>query len=158
MTAADDLVRAVEAAAPRLLAMDDEATAQRSAPGKWSPREILGHLIDSASNNHQRFVRAQWQDDLVFQGYDQDAWVSAQRYQDAAWRDLVTLWRAFNLHLAHVMRNVPAEVRQQPRVRHNLDRVAFVPVPADQPATLEYFMEDYVGHLQHHLRQIAADA
>jgi hypothetical protein len=158
MTAADDLVRAVEAAAPRLLAMDDEATAQRSAPGKWSPREILGHLIDSASNNHQRFVRAQWQDNLVFQGYDQDAWVSAQRYQDAAWRDLVTLWRAFNLHLAHVMRNVPAEVRQQPRVRHNLDRVAFVPVPADQPATLEYFMEDYVGHLQHHLRQIAADA
>ena len=158
MTAADDLVRAVETAAPRLLAMDNEATAQPPAPGKWSPREILGHLIDSASNNHQRFVRAQWQDDLVFQGYDQDAWVSAQRYQDAAWRDLVTLWRAFNLHLAHVMRTVPADVRQQPRVRHNLDQVAFVPVPADQPATLEYFMEDYVRHLQHHLRQIAADA
>jgi len=158
MTAADDLVRAVETAAPRLLAMDDGATAQRPAPGKWSPREILGHLIDSASNNHQRFVCAQWQDDLVFQGYDQDAWVSAQRYQDAAWRDLVTLWRAFNLHLAHVMRTVPAEVRQHPRVRHNLDRVAFVPVPADQPATLEYFMQDYVRHLQHHLRQIATDA
>ena len=157
MSASEDLVRAVEVAAPRLLAMDDQASATRPAEGKWSPREIVGHLIDSASNNHQRFVRAQWQDDLVFPGYDQDAWVATQRYQDAAWTDLVALWRSFNLHLARVMDAVPADVRQQLRARHNLDRIAFETVPQDRPATLEYFMTDYVRHLKHHLRQMRID-
>jgi hypothetical protein len=149
-----ELREIVERATPALLALDDLTTVRRPAPGKWSPREILGHLIDSAANNHQRFVRAQFQDDLVFPGYDQDAWVAAQRYHETAWPDLVTLWRAYNLHVARVMAAVPEEARLRPRARHNLDRIAWVAVPADQPATLDYFMRDYVGHLRHHLRQI----
>jgi uncharacterized damage-inducible protein DinB len=148
------LLHAVDAARPWLLAADDEWTARRPGTGRWSPREILGHLIDSASNNHQRFVRARWQDDLVFTGYDPDAWVVAQQYQDAAWPELVTLWAGYNRHLARVMASTPTAVRQVPRASHNLDRMALHPAPADQPATLEYFMDDYVRHLEHHLRQI----
>jgi hypothetical protein len=145
---------AIEKSTPLLERMTDESTSRRPAPGKWSPREIVGHLIDSASNNHQRFVRAQFQEDLIFPGYAQDAWVSAQRYQEAPWDELLTLWRSFNLHIARVMELASAEARLRPRVRHNLDELAWKPVPRDKPATLEYFMEDYVNHLQHHLDQI----
>ncbi len=148
------LVDAVDNARPWLEAQDDDRTAQRPGPGKWSPREILGHLIDSASNNHQRIVRARRQQDLVFTGYEQDGWVEAQQYQDAPWQELVTLWASYNRHLARVMAAVPASLRRTPHTNHNLDRLAMRPVPAGEPATLEYFMDDYVRHLEHHLRQI----
>ena len=139
---------------PALLATDDAATARRPAPGKWSPREIIGHLIDSASNNHQRFVRMRDRDDLVVEGYEQDAWVSAQRYQDAPWQELVLLWTTYNRHLARLMAAIPAADRDRPRQVHNLHLRAFRAVPADRAATLGYFMNDYVDHLEHHLMQI----
>ena len=149
-----DLIAIVESTVPRLQAIDSARAAVRPAPGKWSPQEIIGHLIDSASNNHQRFVRAQFQDDLVFTGYAQDDWVAVQQYQQARWTDLIALWANFNRHLAHVMRATPEPVRTKRHTRHSLDRHAFRAVPADAPATLDYFMRDYVEHLEHHLRQI----
>jgi DinB family protein len=149
-----ELVDIVDRVTPRLLDISDEGSARRPAPGKWSPREIVGHLVDSASNNHQRFVRAQWQDDLVVQGYAQDGWVAAQRYQDAPWTEIVMLWAHFNRHLARVMEAVPDEIRLRPRHRHNLHQMAWQPVLETEPATLDYFMRDYVGHLKHHVRQI----
>lgn len=149
----DELQRAVERAVPELLAIGDEASARRPAEGKWSPREIIGHLIDSASNNHQRFVRGQLQDDLVFAGYAQNAWVDLQHYQQAPWSELVALWRGFNLHLVRVMRAVPDEVRLRPHRRHSLDQIGFA-IAASEPARLDDLMRDYVGHLRHHLRQI----
>ena len=130
-----DLIDIVASTVPRLEAIDPVRAAARPAPGKWSPQEIIGHLIDSASNNHQRFVRAQFQDDLVFSGYAQDDWVAVQQYQQARWTDLIALWAGFNRHLAHVMRAMPESVRTKPHARHSLDRHAFRPVPADSPAT-----------------------
>ena len=143
----------VEEAAPRLRTLGD-ASAAKPARGGWSPREIIGHLVDSASNNHQRFVRARVQDDLVFPGYKQDLWVQAGAYQDAPWNDLVELWRTFNLQIARVMAATPDELRLRERLEHNLDRIGFEPVPQGQPATLDHLMRDYVAHLEHHLRQI----
>jgi hypothetical protein len=151
---ADELRSAVELCAPLLLALSDADSARRPAPGKWSPREVIGHLIDSASHNHQRFVRAQLQDDLVFTGYDQDVWVGAQQYHEAPWAELVTLWRTYNLHLARVMAATPLSARTRPRARHNLDEIAWRPVAREESTTLDYFMGDYVDHLNHHLRQI----
>jgi hypothetical protein len=152
-----DLERAVLQATPRLLAVSEENSGRRPAPGKWSPREIIGHLVDSASNNHQRFVRAQLQEDLVFPGYAQDAWVATQRYQDAPWDELVTLWRTFNLHLVRVMTAVPDDVRLKPRPRHTLHEIGFKISP-DAPARLDDLMSDYVVHLNHHLHQILGPA
>ena len=140
--------------APRLLRLDDEAASARPRPGGWSPKEIVGHLIDSASNNHQRFVRAQFQESLSFPGYDQDAWVAVQRHQDAPWPELVELWRLFNLQIARVMVAASDTERSRLRAEHNLDRIAWRTVPASEPVTLDYFMADYVGHLEHHLAQI----
>ena len=154
MSAAARLRDAVERATPRLLALSDAAAGTPPTPGKWSPKEVIGHLIDSASNNHGRFVRAQFIDDLVFSGYEQERWLGMQRYADAPWSDLVALWRGFNLHIARVMDNTPDDIAHAPRAKHNLDAIAFRTVPRDQPATLEYFMADYVDHLEHHLAQI----
>ena len=153
-----DLREAVASVTPRLLALSEAEASRPPAPGKWSPKEVIGHLIDSASNNHQRFVRARFTEDLVFPGYQQEEWVEAQRYAGAPWVELVGLWSNFNLHLARVIEATPAEVRQKPRVRHNLHELAWKAVPQDQPATLEYFMRDYVDHLRHHIAQVVPPA
>lgn len=126
----------------------------KSSTGEWSRREILGHLIDSAANNHQRFVRAQFKDDLVFPGYEQEQWVSSQKYNDAPWPDLIELWRAYNLHLVHVVSHIPEDVLTRQRDKHSLDQIAFNSVDQSAPATLEYLIRDYFDHLKHHLDQI----
>src|ERR1051326_6042478 len=127
---------------------------QESAPGDWAPIEILGHLIDSAANNHQRFVRAQFTDDLVYPGYEQNEWVSSQKYEDESWPELIQLWSSYNLHLHHVASVIPASILTKPRATHNLDQIAFKPVDKSEATTLEYFIRDYVDHLRHHLDQI----
>ncbi len=155
---AEELRAALDHAAPRLRAMSPDDAARRPANGGWSPKEILGHLVDSASNNHQRFVRAQFTTDLVAPGYEQDGWVRVQSYQSADWASLIFLWEHFNRHLAHLMDAMDAHVRMQPRHPHNLHEIASNGVPPEQPVTLDYFMRDYVFHLRHHLRQMGVDA
>jgi hypothetical protein len=144
----------VDRHAQRMLAISDSDAALRPAPGKWSRKEIVGHLIDSAVNNQARFVRALLQDDLVFPGYDQDAWVRTQRYQERDWKELVGAWRAYNHQIAEIMRVAPADERDRPRARHNLQEIGFEPLPPGTPATLGFLMRDYIAHLKHHLRQI----
>lgn len=153
----NELRETVERATPLLLALSDEESARPLASGKWSPREVVGHLIDSASNNHQRFVRAQFQDDLAFPRYAQDDWVRVQSYNTAPWLELVTLWQTFNLQLARVMQAVPEELRLRERTKHNLHEIGWQTVPADRPATLDYLMSDYVAHLKNHLQQILGE-
>src|SRR6187431_1026620 len=118
---------AIARSTPALLAMSDRQNLARPGEGKWSPREVIGHLVDSASNNHQRFVRAQLQDDLMFPGYDQTEWVRLQRYAESPWSDLVALWAGFNRHIAQVMAAAPDDQLTRPRQRHNLHELAWVP-------------------------------
>ena len=150
----EDFVRTVEEASARLLSIPEAESGARRAGGEWSAKETLGHLIDSASNNHQRFVRAQLKEDLVFQGYAQDDWVRAQGYQEEPWPLLVNLWKFYNLHLAHVCRAAPERERLRARREHNLHEIGWAPVSREEPATLEHLMRDYVVHLKNHLRQI----
>lgn len=149
----DRFRQTIEDASLRLKEISAEQSSH-SSPGDWSCKEILGHLIDSATNNHQRFVRAQFSEDLVFPGYEQEQWVSAQKYNEASWPSLIEFWRAYNLHLLHVVSVIPRQVLTQPRTKHSLDRIAFNTVDPTTPATLEYLIRDYLDHLQHHLDQI----
>ena len=138
------LLHAVAAARPRLLALTEAEAAAHPTPGKWSPKEIIGHLIDSAANNHQRFVRAQQGDtELSAYRYAQEFWVKSQDYQAADWNNLVALWYAYNTHLAHIVARIRPEFLDTP-----------LSVWGDEPVTLRYVAEDYVRHLQHHLGQI----
>lgn len=148
------LQTAVDDAVPRLTSVGAVLSAQSPAPGKWSPREIIGHLIDSAQNNHGRFVRAQLSPDLIFPGYEQDDWVRVQGYGERDWAELIALWAAYNRHLVHVIKRVSPDAADRPRRAHNLDEIATHSVSPDTPATLAYFMADYLMHLEHHLRQV----
>ena len=142
----------------RLREMSPAESRQKSSLAEWSPIEILGHLIDSAANNHQRFVRAQFTDDLVFPGYEQEQWVSSQKYADESWTDVIQLWSSYNLHIHHLASVIPEPILTKPRASHNLDQIAFKVVDKSEAATLEYLIRDYVDHLRHHLNQIFTGA
>lgn len=126
----------------------------RTENKRWSRKEILGHLIDSASNNHQRFVRAQLTTGLFFPGYEQVEWVIVQNYENENWLTMVDLWKNFNLHLIHVVKEIPDEILKRERKVHNLDQIAFKSVPSSEAVTLDYFVNDYFDHLKHHIKQI----
>jgi DinB superfamily len=139
---ANDLLLAVESAA-RLRQIDEAAAVAPRAPGKWSRKQVLGHLIDSAANNHQRFVRLQLAPRVDLPGYDGDAWVRVQSYQDRPWPEIIQLWQSYNTQLAALVRTVNAKALQH--VWHT---------PDGKDLTLEFLMRDYVAHLRHHLDQI----
>ena len=149
-----DFRATVLSATGRLRTISPEQSAHKSAPDKWSIKDVLGHLIDSAANNHQRFVRAQFTDDLVFPGYEQENWVNAQKYNDESWSDMIQLWSSYNLHLLHVISAIPEATLTRARIRHNLDQIALHPIDKNDPTTLDYFVRDYLVHMKHHLDQI----
>lgn len=150
----EDFKETIDSAAPRLRQIREAQSEQPRAEEHWSAKQIIGHLIDSAANNHARFVVAQIKDDLVFSGYDQNSWVQIQHYQQAPWSQLVDLWRAYNLHLLFVMAATPADKLNHRCTQHSLQTIAFETVKESEPATLGYLMKDYVVHLKHHLGQI----
>lgn len=150
----DDFRQTIEAASTELCQIPSDRSATPRAAGKWSPKEIIGHLIDSASNNHQRFVRAQFTDDLVFAGYEQEGWVRVQNYQGEDWAELVQLWKLYNQHILHLMSRVPEETRIKLRYKHNLQQIASDSLSENDPVTLDWFMRDYVDHMKKHLKQI----
>jgi len=140
---ADDLRQAVDAAKAKLAALDVKAVTHRPAADRWTIVEVIGHLIDSAANNHQRFVRGQFVEELVFPKYEQNEWVAAQCYNDCDWPALVELWHRYNHHLAHVIEHVKP---------NSLGRRCII--GPYTPVTLGFLIEDYVVHLKHHLGKI----
>ncbi len=132
----------VEAARVQLRAIDDETAGAMPAPGKWSKKEILGHLVDSASNNQQRLVRGQSVERLDFPPYDQTAWVRAHGYGQRPWADLRELWLLMNKEMVEVLRRTPQAAAG------NIVNLG------DKEVTLAFIAEDYVRHLVHHLEQI----
>jgi hypothetical protein len=143
---ANDLRVTVEQVLPRLAAMSEGGVSVQRSPGAWSAKEIIGHLIDSACNNQQKFVRAMAGSGSSFPGYEQDHWVDSQKYNDEKWGDLIALWRAYNIHLAYVIARVEPDL-----LSNSIDILGI------GPQTLEFLMRDYVVHLKHHLRQILPD-
>ena len=142
---ADELRAEIGRVEGPLRAMGEAEASASRGPGRWVAKEILGHLIDSAVNNHQRFVWALLVSPLEMPDYDQEAWVAVQRYRERLWAELVELWVALNLHLAVVMEDVPAERLQTP-----------CRIGDGEPTTLEWWMRHYLQHVKHHLEQIGA--
>ena len=141
-TTASRLLAELDAAEPALRRIDETLASGSRGEGKWSRKEVLGHLVDSAANNHQRFVRGQAGEPLDRTGYAQEHWVRAQGWGERSWADVVALWSAYNRHLAHVIARIPEE-RAGTRVR-----------VGDQDWTLGDIARDYVAHLRHHLDQV----
>lgn len=123
--------------------MDNADWTQSRGDGRWTRLQILGHLIDSAINNHQRIVRALTQDAVEFPGYDQNAMVEVQQYGAGPSQLLIGLWESLNFALARIVAITPVSKLTVP-----------IKVGGNAPVTLEFLIEDYVRHMQHHLRQI----
>lgn len=140
---ADELERVVKDSRDWLSQLDADAVKHKPAADRWSIAEVMGHLIDSACNNHQRFVRAQTTGKLVFPKYDQNDWASIGRYHARDWPGLFELWYQYNLQLAHLIRWIPAHKLNTP-----------CEITGYEPCTLEFLVTDYLDHLNHHLRKI----
>lgn len=142
-TTSEKIHEIIVATKPELLKIPPEVASKKRGPDTWSKKEILGHLIDSASNNHQRFVRAAQNIAGDFPTYDQNRWVEVQRYNEANWSGLVELFSQYNLHLCRVIDSLPLEALNNP-----------CNIGKENPVTLEFVIEDYLRHLRHHVEQI----
>jgi hypothetical protein len=126
-----------------LKTLSDETAAAKPNADQWSVKELLGHLLDSASNNHQRIVRLQIFDAMEFPFYQQEDFVRVNHYQNQSWEALVDFWKLYNLHLVHLVENLDES---------KLDNIWIT--PDNEKLTLGHIIEDYLRHLRHHLAQI----
>ena len=130
-------------AKPELLKISPGIAGKKENPNKWSKKEILGHLIDSASNNHQRFVRGAQNIAGNFPVYNQDLWIEIQHYNDMNWSDIVEHFYQYNLHISKLIEVLPDNV---------LDNACNI--GKENPVTLKFVIEDYLRHLKHHIEKI----
>jgi nitroreductase len=141
------LLRAILNTAPnRLAAIPSDQAGEKLSPGQWSRKEELGHLIDSAANNHQRIARAQLEESPAMPGYDGDAWVKLHGYQTREWQSLIELWREGNGQLLAAAEAAAAEA--WPRT---------LTIGGSDPLTLRFVFDDYVEHMMGHLEHIGID-
>ncbi|PWT99437.1 MAG: metal-dependent hydrolase [Bacteroidetes bacterium] len=143
-----DLENIIEEVPARFRKLSDEHILRRPAPGKWSKKEILGHLVDSALNNLKRFTEIPFlPQPYIVQSYNQVELVKANHYQEIPLDQLINVWQALNRQIVFVVKNIPAEKLVYP-VNPQYDN--------NEMKTLEWIIMDYVAHLHHHLRQIFA--
>jgi len=140
-----ELLRVVNSAEGILRRVSAEESKAAILAGGWSRRQVMGHLIDSASNNHQRFVRASLADSLEFPAYEPNGWARVQAAEEADWILLVALWANYNRYLAHVIARLPPAKLE-----------VIIRVGQNEPVTLKFLAEDYLRHMVHHLGQIGA--
>ena len=137
------LEQAIDRELVHLRTISERDASHLPAPGKWSAKEELGHLIDSATNNHVRFVRASLEPNFRGPGYQQEGWVSTHGYHEMPWADVIDFWTRYNQFLARLIRRIPED---------RMLRLCIV--GESQPVTLQFLIEDYTLHMQHHLDHI----
>lgn len=132
---------------PILESIPENILSERRNAQNRTIKQLLGHLVDSASNNHQRMVRLQYTAHLVFPDYtqDNDRWIAIQDYQSADWHDLIQLWKYYNFHIIRVIRSVDPATLDNEWTDFEGNRV-----------TLHQMIEGYTGHLNLHLNEIKA--
>jgi hypothetical protein len=136
----DRLIAVLRGAMPWLLTISEAEASVAEREGKWSGKQVIGHLIDSAVNNLGRIVRMQIEDGLSLQGYEQMAWVRLQHYAEREWSQVLGLWFALNEQVAWMIRNIEKVC------------LANMGVVEGETVTLGFLIEDYVAHMEHHLR------
>ena len=150
----DILIQVTSLASEAIDSMSDTEMDLKPNPDKWSKKEILGHLIDSAYNNHGRFLAAQIQEDLVFSGYDQVYWVKQNNYQERDKEEILITWEIVNNHLTYMIQSIPKALMDRKTSQHNFDKICMNPVKEGDSSSLQYLVWDYIFHLEHHLSQI----
>jgi|SRR5215470_13343625 len=140
---AQDFMAGCEAIRHSLLQVSEEVADRPWRAGGWTRKQVLGHMIDSAANNHQRFVRAALDGSYTGPFYAQEGWVTSHGYGEMDWSTLLRWWQTYHEILEAVVQRIPDE---------KLD--ATCRIGDDGPVTLRFLIEDYIAHQQHHLAQI----
>lgn len=151
------LEKILTSAEAKIKAMDKAEMNYKPSEKKWSKKEILGHLIDSAYNNHQRFLRAEKKGDLIFEGYDQEEWVRKNKYQNRELGEVLSFWIQVNKHIMELVNGLSEATLNKETLNHNFYKVSMNPVSEGEPSSLSYLIWDYINHLEHHLAQIIPD-
>jgi len=149
-----ELIKIIDHATTSIKRIAIEEMESKPGVNKWSKKEILGHLIDSAYINHLRFLRAGSQKDLIFDGYNQNEWVIKNNYQQRDLTNILNTWTTINKHLSYLLEQLPESLLSQETVKHNFHQICMRPVKAGSATKLAYLIEDYIFHLEHHLAQI----
>ena len=130
----------------RFCSFSEDELKKKPAPNKWSKKEILGHLVDSAANNHHRFVKAQFENEpFKIKSYQQDDWVKTQNYNGLDTESLVGLWKVYNQHILWIISNFD---------ENKLETRWLMEDNESMSETIFFLIKDYVDHMDHHLRQI----
>jgi hypothetical protein len=116
---------------------------KRETAAGWSVKEVLGHLLDSLSNNHQRLARYKAKGHLVFPGYDQNQFVARANYATFDYDTLLSLWYNYNLLLLHMVDSIPAD-----------DLSAVIAVGNRPAVTIAQLIADYAAHMAIHGKQV----
>ncbi len=143
-------------ASEKMTTISAEEWSAKVNPEKWSKKEILGHLIDSCYNNHQRIIRAESQSNLIFPGYDQNDWVVKNNYQNRSSSEIIDSWVIVHRHMIELICQISKEVLQRETLEHNFHQISMNTVDAIETSSLDYLIWDYIYHQEHHLSQIIA--
>jgi len=146
MNSLQSLHELIERLPERLAALPHDKVETKPSPGAWSAKEELGHLLDSAANNHQRIVRTQLEEKPAMPGYDGDEWVAFHRYQQREWKTLIGLWVALNRQLLAAAEAAPDSAWSRTCTIAN-----------SAPLTLQFVFDDYVHHMLEHLRHMGVE-
>jgi hypothetical protein len=140
----DELRSVLDEMEPRIRAISDAEFSAKPRPDKWSKKEVIGHLADSAQNNLRRFISARYEDRPKIV-YDQDLWVNASGYQSAGKDEVIALWRLLNDRICAILSGMPAT-----------DYTKLCNTSKGEPEykTLEWLASDYVKHMKHHMNQV----
>lgn len=137
---AKDMEAVINQHLPALKSLDESTLANKPSPAKWSKKEVIGHMIDSAQSNIRRFVAAQYEENPLIV-YNQDKWVAICNYQEWNSNDLIDLWYLLNRHISEILKNTSSETAQRQCLSPELH-------------SIEWLALDYIKHLEHHLHQV----
>ncbi|MBK5270538.1 MAG: DinB family protein [Bacteroidia bacterium] len=137
---ASELENLIHQYMPALLTIPEREMVYKPNPSKWSKKEILGHIVDSAQNNIRRFIIAQYEENPAIK-YNQDQWLSITGYQQYVLSDLINLWYLLNKHIVVILKNMPDEMKQRK-------------CQTEDSHSLEWLARDYIKHLKHHVHQV----
>lgn len=150
----EQLQKIIEESIDPLGKISESKWSHKKSETSWSKKQILGHMIDSCYNNHGRFLRAEANNSLIFDAYDQDKWVELNNYEERDADEIIDTFILAHLHLVNLIENISESVLNRKTAEHNFHERSMRKVNKGDELSLSFMIEDYIFHLKHHMKQV----